>query len=178
MKTVAIFLLLAIPAGATDVRLAWDAAAGAAGYEVYRTENSGAYPAIPLNTAPISGTTFTDTTAIPGATYFYVSRSVSDSGMKSAPSNEVFAVVTVPPTVMITLPASNVVPHGKGPVLIEANSASRIELRIDGRLVATAVNATRLSYQWNANRWGVHTINAKAVGPGWETEVTKTVTVQ
>jgi len=178
MKTAVILLMLAIPAVAADVRLAWDASADAAGYEVYRTENSGAYPPTPLNPALISGTTFTDTTAVAGTTYFYVSRAVSDSGLKSAPSNEVFAVVTVPPTVMVTLPASNMIARGKVAVLLEASNAARIELRIDGNLRSTAVNATRLSYQWNANKRGLHTINAKAVGPGWETEVMKTVTVQ
>jgi hypothetical protein len=170
-----VFALLLLTA---DVRLIWDASVDAAGYEIYRTESSGDYPATPLNSVLISETAFTDTTAVPGSTYFYIARAVSDNGLKSPPSNEVFAVVTLPPTMVIALPSGIFVERGKTTVLLEVTNAARIELRIDGKIVATAANATRLSYRWNANRRGLHTISGMAIGLGWETEVTKTVTVR
>jgi hypothetical protein len=47
-----------------------------------------------LNSAPIDGTTFTDTTAVSGQTYWYVVRAINNKGELSSESNE--TVVTVP----------------------------------------------------------------------------------
>jgi hypothetical protein len=62
-------------------------------YNVYRGPWSGIYPD-KLNNAPIDGTTFTDTTALSGRTYWYVVRAINNKGELSSESNE--TVVTVP----------------------------------------------------------------------------------
>jgi len=62
-------------------------------YNVYRGPWSGIYPD-KLNSAPIDGTTFTDTTAVSGQTYWYVVRAINNKGELSSESNE--TVVTVP----------------------------------------------------------------------------------
>jgi hypothetical protein len=76
---------LAPPASATATPIAggritvdWPGVAGASGYNVYRRSATGTYDfSSPLNgSTPVSGTTFTDTTAVNGSTYRYVIRSV------------------------------------------------------------------------------------------------------
>jgi len=62
-------------------------------YNVYRGPWVGIYPD-KLNSAPIDGTTFTDTTAVSGQTYWYVVRAINNKGEMSSESNE--TVVTVP----------------------------------------------------------------------------------
>jgi hypothetical protein len=62
-------------------------------YNVYRGPTSGIHPD-KLNSAPIDGTTFTDTTAVSGQTYWYVVRAINNQGELSSESNE--TVVTVP----------------------------------------------------------------------------------
>jgi len=62
-------------------------------YNVYRGPWSGIYKD-KLNSAPIDGTTFTDTTAVSGQTYWYVVRAINNKGELSSESNE--TVVTVP----------------------------------------------------------------------------------
>lgn len=75
--------------GSGQVSLAWDAAPGAASYNVYRSPVSGG-GFIPLgNTA---GTTFTDTGLQNGRTYYYVVTGLDVAGNESAWSNEVSAL--------------------------------------------------------------------------------------
>jgi hypothetical protein len=62
-------------------------------YNVYRGPWAGIYPD-KLNRAPIDGTTFTDSTAVSGQTYWYVVRATNNKGELSSESNE--TVVTVP----------------------------------------------------------------------------------
>jgi TolB protein len=49
-----------------------------------------------LNSSLVSGTTYTDTTAQAGQTYYYVSTAVNSSDQESAYSNEAQAVVPSP----------------------------------------------------------------------------------
>lgn len=62
-------------------------------YNVYRGPWRGIYP-VKLNSEPIDGTTFTDTTAVSGQTYWYVVRAINNKGELSSESNE--TVVAVP----------------------------------------------------------------------------------
>ena len=74
------------PSGATGialqgkVELAWQPAAGATGYTVYRGTSAGAITTLLTPGAGIAGTTFSDTTAVNGTTYYYVVRAVDLSG--------------------------------------------------------------------------------------------------
>jgi hypothetical protein len=54
-------------------------------YNVYRATSSSGPFTTPVNTSPITGTTFTDTTVQAGQTYFYVATAVS-GGVESADS--------------------------------------------------------------------------------------------
>jgi hypothetical protein len=62
-------------------------------YNVYRGPWAGIYPD-KLNSAPIDGTTFTDTTAVSGKTYAYMVRAINSKGEESQDSNE--TIVTIP----------------------------------------------------------------------------------
>ncbi len=92
----------ASPAG---VELAWDAVTGDAslyGYEVMRSDNSGGpYSMI----ARVTGTTYTDTDVVEGATYYYVVRSVDLSFNRSDNSGEVSATAELR-TVTLTFNAT------------------------------------------------------------------------
>ena len=82
--------------GYHTVALSWGASTtSGVTYNVYRAATSGGYNyAAPLNSAPISGTSFTDCTIALGQTYYYVIRAVDSSGNQSVNSSE--TVVAVP----------------------------------------------------------------------------------
>jgi hypothetical protein len=82
----------ASPAG---IELAWDAISGDAslyGYEVRRSDT----PAGPYTTlALLTASSYTDTSVVEGATYYYVVRSVDTSFNRSADSSEVAATAAL-----------------------------------------------------------------------------------
>jgi hypothetical protein len=103
---------------ASSITLAWDpnSEPHLAGYNVYRSNQSGSFPSTPLNGTLLRTTSFTDSTTASG-TYYYVIRAVSASGGESASSNQVqvtvnSSTVNSAPTVSvgsngtITLPAT------------------------------------------------------------------------
>jgi hypothetical protein len=74
-----------------EVDLSWAAPTGiVTGYNIYRGTLSGGESATPLNGAPITGTTYQDTTVTPGNSYFYTVAAVNSAG-SSGPSSEASA---------------------------------------------------------------------------------------
>ena len=72
-----------------QVSLGWDASVGASGYTILRaTSPSGSYTAIATG---VTGTSYTDTTAQPGTTYYYAIAATNGSGA-SANSTQVNAL--------------------------------------------------------------------------------------
>ena len=61
-------------------------------YNVYRGSSSRFHPE-KLNSTPIEGTTFTDTTVVSGQSYWYVVKAVSENGEESQPSEEMSATI-------------------------------------------------------------------------------------
>ena len=78
------------PASPRIVTLVWDPNREPflAGYNVYRSEQSGTY-GTRLNVALLTSNTFGDSTVLAGHTYFYVVKAVAIDGTESGPSNEV-----------------------------------------------------------------------------------------
>ena len=85
------------------VRVSWTAASGATSYQVYRNTSNSTSGASQIGTP--TGTSFDDTTATPGTTYYYFVKacdsggctdfSTSDSGYRAvAPTNDDFAGAT------------------------------------------------------------------------------------
>ena len=89
------YLLLIQLAGCThapSVKLAWDPNPESflAGYNVYRSEQSGVFTSPPINGKTlVTRTSFTDSTVQPSRTYYYVVTAVSTDGQESAYSNQV-----------------------------------------------------------------------------------------
>jgi Alpha amylase, catalytic domain len=99
-------IVSASPAG---IELSWEAVSGDAslyGYEVLRSDSSGGpYDSI----ARLTGTSYTDTSVVEGATYYYVVRSLDLSFNRSGNSTEVDATAqlrTVSAVFNVTVPAS------------------------------------------------------------------------
>lgn len=84
-----------------SVDLKWDAQAQPV--NAYRGTTAGGESATALNPAPLTGTTFTDTTVAPGTTYFYILRTVAGTVL-SNPSNEVKAII--PPNAVVLTPSA------------------------------------------------------------------------
>jgi TolB protein len=110
------FAFLSNPVGAsaaTSINLAWDpiSASNLAGYNIYRSTQSGVFSSPALNGATLLKTeAFTDVSVQSGQTYYYVVKAVSIDGTESSPSNQVQAIVssvaasdTTGPKVSITL---------------------------------------------------------------------------
>jgi fibronectin type 3 domain-containing protein len=79
------------------VSLTWTASAstGVVGYYVYRGAKSGG-PYTTLNASPVAATSYTDSTAAGGQTYYYVATAVDGSGAESVYSVEAQAIVPSP----------------------------------------------------------------------------------
>jgi hypothetical protein len=87
---------------AHSVSLSWTASSDAvSGYFIYRGSAPGAESATALNATAVTGTTYVDTTAGPGPSY-YVVKSVLN-GVESIASNEIEAVILPAPPTNLTL---------------------------------------------------------------------------
>ncbi len=84
--------------GIHNVGLLWtpSSSSGVVGYYVYRGTTSGGENSTPLNSTPISGTTFTDESVTAGSTYYYVVTAVGSDDTQSPASPE--SSTTVPST--------------------------------------------------------------------------------
>jgi fibronectin type 3 domain-containing protein len=91
--TISAFLIFAIQACAQHkATLSWTASTDpGVSYNVYRSTASGVYTT-PVNTTPVSATSFIDTTVVVGTKYFYVVRATL-GGVESVNSNEVSATI-------------------------------------------------------------------------------------
>ena len=65
-------------------------------YNVYRATSSSGPFTTPLNTSPISGTTYIDTSVQAGQTYYYVATAVASDGTQSADSSPAQATIPSP----------------------------------------------------------------------------------
>jgi len=76
-----------------QVTLSWTASTSqVAGYNIYRaTISTGPFSL--LNTGLITGTSYVDTSVVPGTTYFYYATAVDSQANESVPSNKVSATV-------------------------------------------------------------------------------------
>jgi chitodextrinase len=138
---------------------------GVKGYTLYRGTT-----AIKLGNV----TDYQDSNLKPGTTYTYQIVAFDTAGNNSDKSSAVSVTTSVatpstdttPPVVTITAPKPNVVVTGNVTISITATDASdiaKIELRIDGVLVATKT-ASSYTHIWNtAGLVGPHTIEARAV---------------
>src|SRR5271167_2179344 len=77
-----------------SVNLSWKASTSAVvGYNVYRRGTSGL---VKLNSVPVAGTSYVDSTVQPGQTYYYMTKAVNAKGTESTASNEIRADIPSP----------------------------------------------------------------------------------
>src|SRR5262249_55748632 len=69
--------------GIGQVSLSWGAVAGASCYNILRGTTPGGEDSVPIQTG-VTSTSFTDTTAAPGTTYYYQIVAVNSVGQSSA----------------------------------------------------------------------------------------------
>jgi hypothetical protein len=76
-----------------SVTLSWNASTSTvSGYNIYRnTLSGGTY--VRINSSPVAGLNYTDSTVQSGTTYYYVTTAVDNTGMESAFSNQVSAAI-------------------------------------------------------------------------------------
>ena len=91
--TKALSITITISTSTASVSLTWTASISVVtGYNVYRGNATGG-PFTKINSTLISGTAYTDITAVRGQTYFYVVTAVNSLAYESVFSNEATAVV-------------------------------------------------------------------------------------
>jgi len=125
---------------AQSTTLAWDPNTDTdlAGYRVYRSEQSGVFAPPSNNSSLLTTTSFTDSTVQQGHTYYYAVTAVNTSGLESAYSSQVQAVI----------PLANQAP------VVNAGSDQTITLPATASLSA-AVNDDGLPYGTLTYQWTV-----------------------
>jgi Fibronectin type 3 domain-containing protein len=88
----------ATPTGLTvtatgPITLSWTASSGASSYVIFRGTASGAITTKTLLAAGVSGTSYADSSALAGPTYYYQITALNDDG-QSSPSTEIGATLT------------------------------------------------------------------------------------
>jgi cellulose 1,4-beta-cellobiosidase len=117
--------------GNAQVALSWTASSGATSYNVKRaTVSGGPYTTI---AAGVTATSYTDTTAVNGTTYYYVVSAVNANG-ESANSSEVSATPSAPAVPAAPTGLTATVPNGRG---------GRINLSWTASSGATSYNVKR-----------------------------------
>ena len=88
--------LAAALAAATQVNLTWTAPSGTvSGYNIYRGYISGGEATL-LNSSPVSGTSYSDTTVSAGTVYYYTVMAVNAVGRDVASTSNETSALTVP----------------------------------------------------------------------------------
>jgi hypothetical protein len=83
----------ATPEQVHSVALSWNASTSTvSGYNIYRSTISGS-SYLRINSSQVAGLNYTDSTVQNGATYYYVTTAVDNSGSESAYSNQVSAAI-------------------------------------------------------------------------------------
>jgi hypothetical protein len=132
--------------GASSVSLSWTAAAGAAGFDVFRAGTSGG-PFAKVNPSLVAGTSFTDTGLTGSTTYFYVIKSEDAGGGLSAPSMEVGARTEASSTCFTATNFDHVVAgRAHDNVFIaEANGSNQV-LGLDNVFIVTTLKQTGANF--------------------------------
>lgn len=113
--------------GNGQLDLAWSASADAAGYNLYRSPLSGG-GWVKVNSAPLAGTTFTDTGLRNGQLFYYIATALDSAGNESGYSNQAnglphyvigWANLQWPPTMTHTISASQSTDTAYGQVWID-----------------------------------------------------------
>ena len=174
-----------------SAQLAWDpdTAPSVAGYNVYRSNQSGVFTSPPLNGSTLlTVTSFTDSTVQSGQTYYYVVRAVSTGGVESSSSNQIqFPAATSvnhAPTVnagsnqTITLPASaNLSGTASDDGLPTGSTLTETWSTVSGPGTVTFGNVHALSTTASFSAAGTYVLQLSASDGALTSSATVTITV-
>ena len=132
---------LAATAGNGQVTLSWTGSSGATSYNVYRGTTSGGETS--LHTG-VSGTSYTDTRAVKGTTYYYEVTAVNSAG-ESGKSNEVSATPTAKAFTQVNMTGSFNVLDG----IVNDGTTWPGADSLDGGDAALSANLLGTSQTWN-----------------------------
>ena len=132
---------LADPAGNGQVTLSWTGSSGATSYNVYRGTTSGQEA---LLHSGVSGTSYTDSTAANGTTYFYEVTAVNSVG-ESGKSNEVSATPAVTAVTRVNLGGS----FNLDGIVNNGSTFTLTTGVLDGGVAALSANLLGTSQTWN-----------------------------
>ena len=132
---------LAATAGNGQVTLSWTGSSGATSYNVYRGTTSGQEA---LLQSGVSGTSYTDSTAANGTTYFYEVTAVNSVG-ESGKSNEVSATPAVTAFTPVNLGGS----FNLDGIVNDGSTFTLTTGIIDGGVAALSANLLGTSQTWN-----------------------------
>ncbi len=148
-----LLIRLAGSADAESLTLAWDpnSERNLAGYNIYRSEQSGVFTSFPLNGASLVTTTsFTDSSVQNSRTYYYVVTAVSTSGLESSYSAQVQAGIEPvrtgyariePRQDSVTTSGLAIVGYSHDGVLVSETAFPTSPLIQNGRIYAEVQNA-------------------------------------
>ncbi|HUT57150.1 MAG TPA: DNRLRE domain-containing protein, partial [Phycisphaerae bacterium] len=164
------------------VRVTWTASATATGYEVWRHTSNSSGAA--TNIGSSSGTTYDDTTAAQGTTYWYWVKATSAAGTSGfSGSDSGYCKAAVPPSVSITEPASGAILAAGSNITVHATasdtdgSVTKVEFYCDGTKLG---EDTTSPYQcpWTNVPVGIYMLTAKATDNDGATKVSDPVMVE
>jgi predicted phage tail protein len=103
------------------VRVTWSAAAGASAYEVWRGTKNSSSSATKISLSDVTGTTFDDTTAVAGKTYWYFVRAKNAVGTSafSAGNTGYRAVATFSAATKSTSSSTKLLSFGTTPIILD-----------------------------------------------------------
>ncbi|MDQ7088321.1 MAG: hypothetical protein Q9Q13_10920 [Acidobacteriota bacterium] len=134
--------VVTITDGCNGVTLSWDAVAGAVEYNVLRNPLNDRLALLPL--ATVSGTSYTDTQALPGYTYHYVVEAVDSASCRSTIENVQTATGPQRPLLGIVDLRTDDVPAGNRSGTVDPGEAVDLFLTLEdlSTTAGTAVSGT------------------------------------
>jgi cellulose 1,4-beta-cellobiosidase len=130
--------------GTSPITLSWDIVSGASSYRVYRGTVSGAISSKTRLASNITETTYTDTSAIQGITYYYQVTAVASDDSVSNGSNEVIATSQSQTGNSFALGSSS--GSGSGIVLVWSNISGAVSYNVyRGTVSAIITNKVKIA---------------------------------
>ncbi len=162
---------LAASAGSGQIILAWNASFGAASYNLYRSTTAGGEGTTPYKKG-LSGTSYTDTSVVPGTPYYYTVTAVNLAG-ESGPSNEASATArpaTSPDFALTVNPSLNIVKGSAGTLDVNIASINNfigtVNLSISGLPTGVTAAFSPTTVAGSGGSTLTLTTNATIVTPG------------
>ena len=158
--------VLAATPGNDSVALSWAAGAGASTYSVFRGTTAGGESGTALVTG-LTGTTYTDSTAVNGNTYYYTVKGFDTAGSSSA-SNEASATPSAPTPTLALSPSTSTAGLSATVSLTAtlSNASGSLAASTTAGTLSTTAPASGTPFTVETPASGSGTITVAVTGPG------------